>query len=156
MDISIGHVRDRNAAMTSFFALSFGALLFVWSLISGHPRTAWSMLCIFWIIAGLCIGRYLCAEYLSEGDDLIVDVCKCAPPKSLPPDSVKRRLAFTEHWVCMQALSLTSPTRLGQVLAPSCACHCLKRPDPDVLLLQRCPRLLTGLLLTRSTWHRMM
>ena len=78
IDISIGHATDRNTLLLSFASLAFGALLFIWALTSGTTLAAWVMLATFWGVAALLMGRQLCREFLSEGDDLIIDVCKCA------------------------------------------------------------------------------
>lgn len=77
IDISIGHVGDRWILPFAFASVAFGSLLFVWCLVAGHQAAAFTMLGTFWSIGGLCLGRYLAEEYLTEGDDLIVDVCKC-------------------------------------------------------------------------------
>jgi hypothetical protein len=77
VDISIGHVGDQWILPFAFTSVAFGSLLFVWSLVAGHHAAAFTMLGIFWSIGGLCLGRYLAEEYLTEGDDLIIDVCKC-------------------------------------------------------------------------------
>lgn len=79
MDISIGHCRDRRALAFAMLCLAFGAILGVICLTSGQLAAGITMLSVFWSIALCFVVTYLAEEYLSEGDDLIVDVCKCAP-----------------------------------------------------------------------------
>jgi len=79
VDISIGHCRDRKALAFAMLCLTFGSILGVICLVSGQIAAGITMLSIFWAIALGSVVSYLAEEYLSEGDDLIVDVCKCAP-----------------------------------------------------------------------------
>lgn len=63
--------------------LAFGALLGVVCLVSGIIVVGIIMIVIFWSIAAGVLMKYFAEEYLSEGDDLIIDVCKCAPASKL-------------------------------------------------------------------------
>ena len=78
IDISIGHMRDRKCLLFALLCIAFGSLLFTWCVATRHLAAAFTMLGIFGTIGVSAIGKYLAEELLTEGDDLIVDVCKCA------------------------------------------------------------------------------
>jgi hypothetical protein len=79
IDISIGHCRDRRSLLFAVGCLAFGALLGVLCLVSGLLAIGIIMFAMFWSITLGVVAKYLAEEYLSEGDDLIIDVCKCEP-----------------------------------------------------------------------------
>jgi hypothetical protein len=78
IDISIGHMRDRNCLLFAFASVAFGALLFVWCLPTDHVAAAFAMVAIFGTVGVTAVAKYFAEEYLAVGDDLIVDICKCA------------------------------------------------------------------------------
>lgn len=79
VDVSIGHAWSHHALLFAFISVAFGSFLFVWCLVQDKVAAAFTMMGVFGIVGVAVLAQCLASDWLARGEDVIIDVCKCAP-----------------------------------------------------------------------------